>query len=141
MKKILFTFLLFLAYPLISAADTYDGGIKFLCEGYLGIYDNNWVNQNQIKNNNLIITIDKTKRNISAVLPSIYFVVAPLKISDEYYSGTIKTNYQISGKVIQEISFSMNRFTGESYIIYTTENNGSGYSAFNGICNLAKQKY
>jgi hypothetical protein len=126
---------------LLSARSGYAEPVNFLCIGELPIYVEHWSLLSNGKDSALIITIDKDRHAISADLPMTSFTSASLHETDNYYTGSAQMNRKFWGNTIRKVSFQIDRYSHRTTIAYYADSGGNGYSAFDGTCTLAKEKY
>ena len=142
-RKVIIYALCFLA-PMsgASAASAELSKLIFVCNGAMPFYDKNGKNINSEGDDILLtFTIDRQSNTISASLPMLGQITAPLVVSEVDYHGEITSRAIIGDIAISSISFNINRYTGNGAVFYGNDKSESARLGFSGQCTVGTQMF
>ena len=114
--------------------------ISLLCTGWLPVYSN-WETPQvpaATQDAQLTVQIDRGAGRLSTMLVPTGELVAPLEVSERYYSGTSALGRVLFGRNLDAVEISINRFTGEGKLRYLVGE--TNYPAFVGNCTAARSR-
>lgn len=114
--------------------------ISLLCTGWLPAYTS-WEAPpapTTVQSGQITVEIDRASGTLALSLAVTGDLVAPLEVSERYYSATAPQGRVQLGRSLDAVEISVNRLNGEARMRYMVGE--TGYPAFNGNCVAARPR-